>query len=296
MPKHVSAIICIRCLSKLFETLRFGGKFKRLCLINGIVYWYNLNKTSFWFFCTIMSRIMYPISSTASECIRWWFFICIFCRQSSWNRNGKRLIVNCLSSSTSTSAPPFCSSRSSSILDLTASCTAYWCFSISPLKTACVMWALGKRQRFVLVTSVTLQHFNQFRLPVSSSNTTGVAPVLSGLSENPHSRHCTAASIGDHRATLHDTCFVGAPQQAKACCARHCSWAKRALQSCHIRRARHIYCRTFATDVRTWTSRLLCGRIASVSIFADIVCTLCCDGLTNLALQTKRQQMSVLRR
>ncbi len=159
------------------------------------------------------------MSSTASACSKCSRLMCIFCKHKVWNRIGKRLIINCMSNSISTFLPAFSCCNNSSILALTAACTSFRCSWTSPLKTACVICPLENRRRLVDVTSVTTAHLNQFRLPVSSSEITGVAPVLSGLNENPRSIHCIVSSIDDRRAILLCICCAGAQRQAKAYCA-----------------------------------------------------------------------------
>ncbi len=70
-------------------------------------------------------------------------FYLYFLQTSVWNRNGRRLIISCLSNAISTSPPPLCFSSSSSILATTVGCAGYSCCSSSPLRTACVIFPLA---------------------------------------------------------------------------------------------------------------------------------------------------------
>ena len=95
-------------------------------------------------------------------------------------------------------------------------------------KIVCVTSPFGNRCRFVFVTSLTTEHFNQFLLPDSSSDNADVAPILTGLNENPHNKHYIAANTDNLPLKLLYICFVDVLRQATAYCALHCSLAKQA--------------------------------------------------------------------
>ena len=173
------------CLSTMREVHCIGGKFRRLCLINGMVYWYSLNSTWFCCFCSMMSLMMYPMSCTCCGCSSMSADTCTRVVNSSCMYIGSRLMLSCTSSCASTACPFLCCVSNCSMHNATDGCIAFVSCLQSSLKVTGIGLSPLNKTASEPVTSGTTAHLFQLRLPGCSSAATSDSVSERKLSKNP---------------------------------------------------------------------------------------------------------------